>query len=191
MGRKRIGTGKQIYFCVAGLILLFLSGCTTVEKKKERVEVQTVSAEPGESAMTRPPVTSVPVIVAPPKEKREHMEIREPVSRGQKLLSQGDYEGFLKENEKVLSQSGNKSGKDEALFNLGLFYAHPENPKKDYGKSLSFLRRLLKEYPQSPLSDQARVWLEILQENQKLTEMIEKSKQIDLEIEERKREKVK
>jgi len=186
MGGKRIRAGKQVYFCVASLILLFLSGCAAIDKTKERVEVRTVSVETKE-----PAVISTPVIAAPPKEKKERVEVREPALRGQKLLSQGDYEGFLKENEKALSLSGNKSAKDEALFNLGLAFAHPGNPKKDYGKSISFFKRLLKDYPQSPLSDQAKVWLEVLDENEKLIQMIEKSKQIDLEIEERKREKVK
>ncbi len=184
MGGKRNRTGKQVYFCLASLILLFLSGCATIDRTKERVEVATVSAETKE-----PVVIGTPLITTPPK--KERVEVREPVFRGQKLLSPGDYEGFLKENEKALSLSGNKFAKDEALFNLGLAYAHPGNPKKDYGKSISFFKRLLKDYPQSPLSDQAKAWLEVLQENEKLIEMIEKSKQIDLEIEERKREKVK
>ncbi len=85
---------------------------------------------------------------------------------------------------------------DEALFNMGLICAHPGNPKKDHGRSLSFFRRLVKDYPDSPLVQQAKVWIGVLEENvklnqtiEKLNQTIEKSKEIDLEIEEKKREK--
>src|SRR3989337_2809851 len=44
----------------------------------------------------------------------------------QKFLAQGDYEGSLKENQKVLSLFENTPPGDEALFNMGLIYAHHE-----------------------------------------------------------------
>ena len=114
----------------------------------------------------------------------------------QKLFVQGDYEGALNENQEVLSlYAGTRLG-DEALFNMGLICAHPGNPKKDHGRSLSFFRRLVKDYPDSPLVQQAKVWIGVLEENvklnqtiEKLNQTIEKSKEIDLEIEEKKREK--
>jgi len=127
-------------------------------------------------------------------EKRQ--EGREGLYHGQKLLAQGDYEGALRENQKVLSLSSGKPPEDEALFNMGLIYAHPGNPKKDYGKSLGFFKRLIKDYPKSPFVEQVKIWTEVVQENQKLNKTIEKlhqvieeSKQVDIEIEEKKREK--
>lgn len=128
----------------------------------------------------------------------EHGEARESLLRAQKLLVQGDYEGALRENQKALSLSGNKPPGDEALFNMGLIYAHSGNLKKDYGKSLNFLKKLMKDYPQSPRAERAKIWIEMLQENQRLNQaveelnrVIEKSKQVDIEIEEKKREKAK
>jgi hypothetical protein len=56
-------------------------------------------------------------------------------------------------------------------------------------KSLSSFLRLVKEHPQSPLADEAKIWIELLQENQKLNRMMEKSKEVDIAIEEKKREK--
>ena len=54
------------------------------------------------------------------------------------------------------------------------------------------------DYPQSPLAEQAKVWIGVIEENSKLNQtidklnqMIEESKQIDLEIEQKKREKAK
>jgi len=116
----------------------------------------------------------------------------------QQLLAEGNYEGALRENQKILSLSGQNSPRDEALFNIGLIYAHPANTKKDYGKSLTFFRRLIKDHPQSPWVEQAKIWVGMLQENEKLSRsneelsrVIEKSKQVDIEIEEKKREKAK
>jgi tetratricopeptide (TPR) repeat protein len=101
--------------------------------------------------------------------------------RSQKLLAKGDYEGALEENQKVLSKYANTSPGDEALFNMGLIYAHYGNPKKDYKKSISFFQKIVEGYPKSPLTEQAKIWIEVLQ-------VIEKSKQVDIEIEEMKKE---
>ena len=118
-------------------------------------------------------------------------EVREHLLRGQKLLTQGDYEGSIAENQKVLALSAHRPPEDEALFFTGLIYAHVDNSKKDYGKSLDYFKRMIKDYPKSPLSEQARIWIGVLQENEKLNQIIEKSKQVDIEIEEMKREKLK
>src|SRR5659263_71277 len=122
-------------------------------------------------------------------------ELREYFTAAQKLLDQGDYEGSLRENEKVLSLYDNIPPGDEALFNIGLIYAHHGNLKRDYKKSLDLFKRLLMMFPQSPLVGQAKLWIGILQENQSLNRKIEelnktikKSKQVDIEIEEKKEE---
>ena len=96
----------------------------------------------------------------------------------QKLLDQGDYEGSLEENLKVLSLSENNPPGDEALFNIGLIYAHYGNPKRDHKKSLDLFRRLVKLFPQSPLVGQAKIWIGILQENERLNREIEESNQV-------------
>jgi tetratricopeptide (TPR) repeat protein len=128
----------------------------------------------------------------PPEAKPEdYKEVQEYVDRSQRLLATGDYERFINENQRVLSLPHPRSPKDEALFNLGLVYAHAGNPKKDFGRSLDFFKRLISEYPRSPLVEQAKIWVGILEEYEGLTKVIDKLKQVDIEIEERKREKVK
>lgn len=129
------------------------------------------------------------------KEMEAKRETPEYFITAQKLLDQGDYEGALRENEKVLSLYDNIPPGDEALFNLGLIYAHYGYPKRDYKKSLDLFKRLVKMFPQSPLAGQAKLWMGILQENERLNREIEelnktikKSKQVDIEIEEKKKE---
>ncbi len=129
------------------------------------------------------------------KEMEAKRETRGRLTTAQKLLDQGDYEGSLKENQKVLSLYGNVLPGDEALFNKGLIYAHHGYPKRDYKKSLELFKRLVKVFPQSPLVGQAKTWIGILQENDRLNKEIEelnktikKSKQVDIELDEKKKE---
>ena len=97
--------------------------------------------------------------------------------RSQSLFAKGDYEGALEENKEVLSRYANTSPGDEALFNMGLIYAH----MKDYQKALSSFKRFVKNFPQGPRIEEAKIWIEVLN-------AIEETKQVDIEIEEKKKE---
>ena len=144
----------------------------TILKTRERVETleKAQKAEPG--------------IV-------DREEARSPFPRYQGLLARGDYEGTLAENQKVLALSNRQPPGDEALFNIGLIYAHSGNPKKDYRKALDSFRKVIADYPKSPFVEQAKIWVGILQENERLNQVIENSREVDMEIEERKRGKQK
>lgn len=127
---------------------------------------------------------SVLKVIEKPKVKKvkivERKTTSENLIRSQKLLARGNYKGALKENMKVLDLPESPFG-DNALFNIALIYAHYDNPEKDYKKSLLYLSRLIKEYPESTLTEQAKIWLDVLN-------VIEKSKQVDIEIEKKKKE---
>lgn len=122
------------------------------------------------------------------KKIQEHKEASEHLSRAKELLAQRDYEGSLKENQKVLSLGDNKPPGDEALFNMGLIYSHYGYQKKDYKESLKFYKRLVKDFPGSPLVEQAKIWIGVLEVIEKAKEVIEKTKQVDIDIEEKKKE---
>ncbi|UCE78439.1 MAG: tetratricopeptide repeat protein [Nitrospiraceae bacterium] len=106
---------------------------------------------------------------------------QEKIQRAGELLGQGDYDGYLNINEEVLALLPDRPPGDEALFNIGLIYIHNDNPKKNYKKSLQMFKRLVHDFPQSNLVEEARIWIGLL-------EVIEKSKQADIEIEEKKKE---
>ncbi len=119
-----------------------------------------------------------------------------PLVSGRELFVQGRYDEALRELQRALAASSRHSLEDEALFLAGMIYAHPGNPKKDYVKSLGYFKRLLKDHPQSSWAELAKAWTQMLQDNdrlsqavEKLHQTIEKSKQVDIEIEEKKREK--
>ncbi len=181
MGRKQTRPGKHLYFCIAVLIFLFLSGCAELLH-----------------------------------DIRKQKEARDSLLRSKRYLVWGDYEAAIKENEKVQSLSADNPPSDEALFNLGIIYAHYGNPQSNYGKSIYFFKKLLKDYPKSSLLGEAKIWAKLLEENQrfnkgleKLTQIIEmsksenqrlnnkikglkqmiaESKQVDIEVEQKKRE---
>jgi TolA-binding protein len=184
MGRERTRTGKRIHFCAAGLIFFILSGCLVSKKM----------------------VTWISMVEVSPAEIETREEPVNPVSEGfwqpQEEVGSGDSPGTTQESQGFLSQSGSEFAKERALFDLGLNYAHAENPQKDLGKALHSFRRVIQEYPQSPLAEEAKVLVGVLQENEKLNRVIEKFKQeneklsqviekfkkVDIEVEEKKRE---
>ncbi len=116
-------------------------------------------------------------------------EVLQTLLRGRRLLAQQEYDNSVKEFQKALALSGNKPPADDALFHLGLIYAHVGNPKKDNRTATNYFNRLIKEHPQSPWLDHAKAWIGVLQANDKLAETLEKSKQVDIEIEEKRRQK--
>jgi TolA-binding protein len=159
MGRKRSRTGQLVCFCLAQLIVITIVGSLSGCAWFRGNR----EAEPANAAQS--------------------------LQRGRRLLAQQDYEGAVRENQRALALSHNKPPADEAIFNLGLVSAHTGNPKKDNRAAVGYFNRVIKEYPQSQWADQAKIWIGVLQQNDKLTETLEKSKQVDIEIEEKRRQK--
>jgi outer membrane protein assembly factor BamD (BamD/ComL family) len=130
------------------------------------------------------------------------------------LFKEGNYEAAMKENQKLLSEG--KAPADMALYNMGLISACSLNPKKDYLKALDTFKKLVSQYPHSSLAEEAKVWIQVLEEHQKITDerqkfleekrnltrereilsqereklkyTVEKSRQLDIEIEKRRRQ---
>jgi len=125
-----------------------------------------------------------------------------------------DFETALKQNQAVLIER--KGAEDLALYNIGVILAHPENPKKDQVKAINSFKALVAEYPRSVYAEPSKVWIDLLeqqrklkeerqklaeekrgltrekeilvQERQKLYYENEKSQQLDMEIEKRRRQ---
>lgn len=173
MGGKRAGKRQPIHLCIAILILLSPLACTLHETADTSILGIKIRDSKGD-------------------ETRAHLAL------GRKYLAQGNYANALKEHEKVVSLAGGKSPADESLFYMGIIYAHPANPARDFGQSVSYWRKLIKGYPKSPLVEQAKALIGLLQENDKLNRMVERlntiieeSKKVDIEIEQRRRRKAK
>ncbi len=97
------------------------------------------------------------------------------------LIERGDFEAAMKESQEVLADSPKTPPGDEALMNMGLISAHYANPKKDYKKAMGYFMRIEKDFPHSPLVEEAKIWISVLK-------AFEQAKQVDLEIEQKKKE---
>gem|GEM_PF-753869 len=130
------------------------------------------------------------------------------------LFKEGNYEAAMKENQKLLSEG--KAPADMALYNMGLIFACSLNPKKDYLKALDTFKKLVSQYPYSSFAEEVKVWIQVLEEHQKIADerqkfleeklnltrekeilsqererlkyTVEKSRQLDVEIEKRRRQ---
>ena len=115
------------------------------------------------------------------KIERPQVEENAELQRGRQLLGEGDFAGALRQNQAVLDRFPDRPPGDTALFNLGLIHIHHANPKRDTGQALHSFSRLVREFPDSTHLEEAKIWVGIL-------ESLEKARQIDIEIEEKKRE---
>ena len=104
-------------------------------------------------------------------------------------FSSGDFLTSLKKNQEMLSRFPQKYG-SHALYMMGLIYANPENTYVNYEISIHFFKKLVKEYPESVFKDKAKIWIWLLNQNMDYAEKIDKkSKRIDLLENELKTEK--
>jgi len=85
--------------------------------------------------------------------------------QGQQLLEEGmdqivsrQYEASMAKNLTVLNKFPHSLA-DQALFQIGLIYAHPENPNQNYEKSLGSFNKILNGFSESRLRDQAQIWV--------------------------------
>jgi hypothetical protein len=129
----------------------------------------------------------------------------------QKVIENGDYRGFLVENERHLSACGGWTECDVTLFNLGFVYAYPQSPYRDPQKARQYLHELHSRFPQSPWTSQAQALLAFMNEQvsleaaqrrlradlrsrdttiRKLRGQLNRSRDIDIDIEKKERDLV-
>jgi hypothetical protein len=85
--------------------------------------------------------------------------------QGQELLEESmgqmvsrQYEASMAKNLTVLNNFPHSLA-DQALFQIGLLYAHPENPNQNYEKSLESFNKISSEFSESRLRHQAKLWV--------------------------------
>jgi hypothetical protein len=127
----------------------------------------------------------------------------------QKVIENGDYQGFLAANQQTLTQCRGETGCAVPLFNLGFVYAFPSSPYRDPQKARRYLNELHSRYPHSPWTTQGQVLLRFMHEQgkaeeaqrrlraelrtrdtliRKLREQLNRSREIDIEMEKMERE---
>jgi tetratricopeptide (TPR) repeat protein len=108
------------------------------------------------------------------------------LGRAGTLLAKGEYGASLRETKEVLRLYPRTSG-DEALFQMGLIYACPENPDQDYEKSLKCFRRVIKEFPKSKMRNQAEARVlfirEIMDREREIGDLKQRNSHLESQVE--------
>ena len=110
-------------------------------------------------------------------ESDRRKEIRESLVSGNSALAQGDYDASLKAFEHVLVMVQDRPPADVATYNIGLVYAHPQNPYKDRQKAIASFIRVIAKFPQSPWAEPAKIWVAVLNESEQWQEETAKTRQ--------------
>lgn len=104
-----------------------------------------------------------------------------PATISRKVVEDKNFAEAEEKNLQTLEEAGKKKPADKALYNLGLIYAHVDNPGKDYKKSKIYFHVLTTQFPDSEFAEEARIWLGLF-------ETLEKIQQIDIDIEQQKKQ---
>lgn len=68
---------------------------------------------------------------------------------------------------------------EHALYMMGMIYANPEYTYVNYDISIHFFQKLVKEYPESVFKNRAEIWISLLNQNTDYAKTIdEKNKRI-------------
>jgi hypothetical protein len=85
----------------------------------------------------------------------------------QAAMQTGDYAGFLAENSEALQSCQDTDKCTVALFNLSFLYCYPKSPYYDPRQGLKYIQDLIAASPGNPLTFEAMVWKDLLEQNMK------------------------
>jgi len=133
---------------------------------------------------------------------QKRWQARKNLELAEKLISKGDYAGALKENRQIVRLFPSEPPGDSALLYVGLIWAHPDNPQKNYAKALEAFQLIQRDYPQSELKEEVSVWSDVMEKliryegniddlEKTVTELknrLNTLKEIDIGIEKKRRE---
>ena len=145
----------------------------------------------------------------------QYSEANQLLIQAKSSFASGDFLTSLKKNQEMLNRFPQTYG-EHALYMMGMIYANPEYTYVNYDISIHFFQKLVKEYPESVFKNRAEIWISLLNQNTdyaktideknkrvsflenklgiekkeiiNLQNQIKRLKEIDLGIEERKRE---
>ncbi len=192
MGRKQARLGKHVLRSLVLLMLLSTTGCALWGGRQE-AEKTPSSVVPGEADANKR-VPSVGVKQAIPKghgaDRAECDTARPHLAKGKKLLLDGNWTGALQEYREVTSMCPDGPESEEALLSIGMIWAHPANPRRNYAISALYLKKLASRDTKSIFVEQAKVLAYILRENnqsgekiKRLRAMVDGLERVDIEIE--------
>ena len=111
------------------------------------------------------------------QESIRRRDMRDALEAGNRLLSEGDFERSLRVFESVAAMAGDRPPADIAVYKTGLVYAHPKNPTRDLHKAITAFSEVASSYPTSFWGEQAKVWLDVLEETENSKKLVVQSRE--------------
>ena len=177
MSRARIALALAL---TAGIA----SGCVSISWHWPSLPWISRGAEP---ASARRPAASPPA--AGERLLAERSDPAATVERGFELARGGKPLAARELYERVIRDNPDDPERAGALFGLGLLYADPTGPLRDYRGSYATFGRLLAEHPRSRWESDARLWRATLQEllareeeTARLRSQLQRLKRIEVEL---------
>ncbi|NLD38095.1 MAG: hypothetical protein GX654_14605 [Desulfatiglans sp.] len=138
MGRKQWKNRKHLlFYCASLLVILMMAQGCAISKKLSGVIPEKLAKE------------------------KIHVEA-DPMEPARSMMKNGDYSGALKEYNEIFKRYPKKSPGDKALFEMGILFAYPDNPKKDSSRALGYFKWIVKDFPDSPLVRESLAWIDTL-----------------------------
>jgi hypothetical protein len=111
------------------------------------------------------------------RESLRQREMHDALHGGDRMLTDGDFDGSLRLFESVAVMAGNRPPEDAAVYKTGLVYAHPRNPKRDLSKAITAFSQVAAAYPATVWGEQSKVWVEVLKEAEDSKKKVELSRE--------------
>ena len=108
----------------------------------------------------------------------QYSEANKLLLQAKSSYANGDFLTSFKKNQEMLNRFPQKYG-EHALYMMGLIYANPGYTYVNYDISIHFFEKLVKEYPESVFKNKAETWISLLNQNIDYAKMIDnKNKRI-------------
>jgi hypothetical protein len=158
-----------------------IQGCASFEGKQQDEQGIDKTDVPSETEDSKGSLEEIKGVLGLFPEFARKWQGKQDLAIAKRFMFEGDYNASILYNKKVLDQFSKSLG-DQALFQLGMAYAHPANPKPDNHVSLECFQKIIKEYPKSSIRDEAGIWIPVIQKiinNEKKYEDLKKQKSIE------------
>jgi hypothetical protein len=96
------------------------------------------------------------------------------LSEARSSFTKGDFSASFNKSREILTRFPQKYG-DRALYMMGMIYADPEYIYAKHEISVYYFDRLVKEYPESAYKNQAKIWIGLLHQNINYAKLVDKN----------------
>lgn len=166
MGTKQTWNRKYIFLyatCIIITMFTGIQGCVNFEETQRYEQGGNSGADiPMNSENNNGSIKEIKEVLNLFPELARKGHGKQDLAIAKTFMFKGDYNASILYNKKVLDQFYKSLG-DLALFQMGQAYVHPGNPKLDNQKSLECFQRIIEEFPDSKIRDDAGIWILVLQ----------------------------